>query len=204
MIFSIFMMIFFLIFISIIFGFIFELLVPALRSQNVSFNKPIFSENEIRVRPSLMETYKNAKDTKAVVLCSSRKTCSPFRFEYNGPKNCSLFLSLCDTEHDCKYGCIGFGDCIKACTRNAIVIENRTAVINNLCNGCGKCLEFCPKNIIKLIPSNTEKAVFCSSPFSQKTDCSDNLKETEINYGNNDFKFSKKLYKMFHKVNFEN
>ncbi|MBS7241816.1 MAG: 4Fe-4S binding protein [Treponema sp.] len=199
MIFTIFMMLLFLVLMSIVFAFIFELLVPSLRAQNISFNKPIFSENEIRVRPSLMETFKEAKDTKAVVMCSSRKKCGDFRFEYDGPKSCTLYLSICDTEHDCKYGCIGFGDCVKFCTRKAISIENRTAVINNLCNGCGKCLEFCPKGIIKLVPVTTERTVFCSAPFSEKTKCSDNLKETDINYGTKDFKLSKKLYKLISK-----
>lgn len=196
MILAILILLLFLIIISVLFIFIFEILVPSLRAQNISFNKPIFSENEIRVRPSLMETYKEAKDSKAVVLCSSKKTTAVNRFDYSGPRSCSLYLSLCDTEHDCKFGCIGFGDCIEACSRHAISIENKTAVINTLCNGCGKCVDFCPRGIIKLIPISTRNAVLCSAPFSEKTECSDKLKDVDISYGNKAFKLTKKFYTM--------
>lgn len=183
MVFAIVLMILFLIVVSVVFTFIFEILVSSIRAQNISFNKPIFSENEIRVRPSLMENYKDAGDSKAVVLCSSKKVCAPERFSYSGPKKCSLFVSMSDTEHDCKFACIGFGDCISACSRNAIFIENKTAVINELCNGCGKCIDSCPKGIIKLVPAGQEKMVLCSAPYTEKTKCSDNLKELDIYYG---------------------
>lgn len=197
MIFTILIMILILIVISVVFAFIFEMLVTSLRSQNISFNKPIFSENEIRVRPSLMETYQDAGDTKAVVMCSAKRVKSEDRFVYDGPKSCALFLSLCDTEHDCKFGCIGFGDCLSSCSRHAISIENKTAVINYMCNGCGKCIDKCPKSIIKLVPANTERAVFCSADFQEQTKCSDNLRETDISYGSNVFKYFKKFYRLF-------
>lgn len=199
MIFTIFMMILFLIAMSLVFTFIFEFLVPSLRAQNIPFNKPIFSESEIRVRPSLMETFTKPREAKAAVMCSAGKTCAPLRFEYDGPKSCALYYSLFDTEHDCKFACIGFGDCTKVCTRKAIHIENNTAVVSTLCNGCGKCVEACPKGIIKLVPMATKKGVFCSAKFTEKTQCSDNLKETGINYGTKDFKLLRKLYKLLFK-----
>ena len=80
MIFTILIMILFLIVISVVFVFIFDMLVASLRAQNISFNKPIFSENEIRVKPSLMETYDKIEDKKAVVMCSAKKDISGKRF----------------------------------------------------------------------------------------------------------------------------
>lgn len=72
MIFAIFFMILFLIVISVIFIFLFDMLVSSLHNQNIDFDKPIFSESEIRVNPSLMEEIENARDIKDVAMCSAK------------------------------------------------------------------------------------------------------------------------------------
>lgn len=72
MIFAIFFMILFLIVISVIFIFLFDMLVSSLHNQNIDFDKPIFSESEIRVKPSLMEKFENAGDIKDVAKCSAK------------------------------------------------------------------------------------------------------------------------------------
>ena len=197
MIFTILIMILFLIVISVVFVFIFDMLVASLRAQNISFNKPIFSENEIRVKPSLMETYDKIEDKKAVVMCSAKKDISGKRFYYDGPKNCALFASMTETEHDCKYGCIGFGDCAAECSRNAIHVVNGTAVVNSLCNGCGKCIGVCPKKIIKLIPVSTKTAVLCSAEFTEKNGCSEYLKESEIEQDTAGVMLSDRIFSFF-------
>ena len=197
MIFTILIMILFLIVVSVVFVFIFDMLVSSLRAQNISFNKPIFSENEIRVKPSLMETYDKIDDKKAIVMCSPKKEISEKRFNYDGPKNCALFTSMTETEHDCKYGCIGFGDCVSACSRNAIQVINGTAVVNSLCNGCGKCIAVCPKKIIKLVPLSTKNAVLCSAEFTEKSGCSEYLKESEIESDSAGGALSDKILSLF-------
>lgn len=65
-------MILFLIVISVIFIFLFDMLVSSLHNQNIDFDKPIFSESEIRVNPSLMEEIENARDIKDVAMCSAK------------------------------------------------------------------------------------------------------------------------------------
>lgn len=65
-------MILFLIVISVIFIFLFDMLVSSLHNQNIDFDKPIFSESEIRVKPSLMEKFENAVDIKDVAKCSAK------------------------------------------------------------------------------------------------------------------------------------
>lgn len=76
MIFAIFFMILFLIVISVIFIFLFDMLVSSLHNQNIDFDKPIFSESEIRVKPSLMEEIENAGDIKDVAMCSAKSETS--------------------------------------------------------------------------------------------------------------------------------
>lgn len=48
------------------------MLVSSLHNQNIDFDKPIFSESEIRVKPSLMEEIENAGDIKDVAMCSAK------------------------------------------------------------------------------------------------------------------------------------
>jgi len=64
----------------------------------------------------------------------------------------------------CKYGCLGFGTCVKACDKGAIRIINKKAVVDeDLCIACGKCLKACPHDLIELIPAKSKYRVQCSS-----------------------------------------
>ena len=68
-------------------------------------------------------------------------------------KDCRIAHNLYIGETDCAYGCIGFGDCINACTFDAIYMDQVTGlpvIIDEKCVGCGLCLKICPRNIIEL------------------------------------------------------
>jgi ferredoxin len=66
--------------------------------------------------------------------------------------------------YSCKYGCMGFGSCVKVCDQNAIRIINKKAVVDeDLCIACGKCLKACPHDLIELIPAKSKYRVQCSS-----------------------------------------
>ncbi len=188
----------FILIISAILIFLLIILQPSLINQDIPFEKPFFSESEIRIKPSPVESYSYSNGKKAVVRCSYKREMKQRRFIYDGPKSCAMFKSLCDTEYDCKYGCIGFGDCANICSRNAITIINNTAVINELCNGCGKCLESCPNELIKLVSSSTENCVLCNAPVRERNSCTQLGKENSL-YEDNKiiFHFWKKLYTMF-------
>lgn len=57
----------------------------------------------------------------------------------------------------CVYGCLGLGDCERACPFDAIHIINGLAVVDyEKCTGCGKCVIACPRNIIELLRFNTD------------------------------------------------
>ena len=50
----------------------------------------------------------------------------------------------------CEVGCLGDKACVKACTQDAIVVEEFLAVIDSSkCDDCGKCVEVCKRMIIK-------------------------------------------------------
>ncbi|MFI3251207.1 MAG: RnfABCDGE type electron transport complex subunit B [Eubacteriales bacterium] len=57
------------------------------------------------------------------------------------------------TGKQCKAGCIGCTKCVKACPKDAIVMKNSVAVIDQeKCVGCQLCIKECPKQII-LVPA---------------------------------------------------
>ncbi len=69
----------------------------------------------------------------------------------------------------CKYGCIGLGDCVKACEFNAIKVVNGVAKVNSvICGACGQCAAACPNKIISIRPKSKTIDVLCSSADNGK------------------------------------
>ena len=114
----------FIIVVSFVCVFIFYILSPSLKKQEIPFEHSLISETEL-LEKSNFEEFPSATENKAVVLCSPEKNCGKKRLDYNGSKNCALFFSVFDTEYNCKYICAGFGDCIKSCPRGALLIPVR-------------------------------------------------------------------------------
>jgi ferredoxin len=177
--------------------FVFYILSPALKRQQIPFERPLVSESEVRIKPSEVEKYQKADRKRAIVFCSGEKNLVEKRFDYAGPKSCALFNSIFDGEADCKFGCLGFGDCVKECSRHAISVEGKIAVVNELCNGCGKCVSACPKKIIKIVSSSAEREILCSSARSENTTCPAFLTESKIEIvPERYFQFWKMCYRM--------
>ncbi len=48
------------------------------------------------------------------------------------------------------YGCLGYGDCTRACAFDAIHIEDGIAKVDReKCTGCGACAAVCPNHVIE-------------------------------------------------------
>ena len=64
----------------------------------------------------------------------------------------------------CKFGCLGFGNCTKACQFDAIHLENGVAKVDpDKCTGCMSCAAACPRHIIVPVHYGTHITVACSS-----------------------------------------
>ena len=64
----------------------------------------------------------------------------------------------------CKYGCIGFGTCVKACKYDAMSIVNGVAVVNeDRCVGCMACANVCPRNLIVAVEPHRNVVIACNS-----------------------------------------
>ncbi len=72
------------------------------------------------------------------------------KYRYMGVNSCSALDAFYGGKRVCSIGCLGLGDCIKACNFDAIKIGlNGYPVINeSKCVGCGACEKVCPKNIL--------------------------------------------------------
>ncbi len=93
--------------------------------------------------------------------CNKAKT----DYEYFGVKDCSMVGFVPGGgPKSCNYGCLGYGNCVKACPFDAIHIVDGVAVVDKeACKACGKCVATCPKNLISLVPYDAKHIVACSS-----------------------------------------
>lgn len=85
-------------------------------------------------------------------------------FAYTGAASCRSAKLLYGGQLQCKYGCLGFGDCVNVCEKNAISVIDGVAVVNKeLCYGCGKCAAICPNTVISLVPFENRVKVACNN-----------------------------------------
>ena len=85
--------------------------------------------------------------------------------EYEGFKDC---LSASKVGGNgpiaCKYGCLGFGSCTKACKYGAISVKDGVAVVDeDLCVGCMACANACPRNLIVPVEPGRNVVIACAS-----------------------------------------
>lgn len=176
--------------------------VPALKKQTNIKSEMLVSETEHKFRKLYESEEKYKVSERAVVLCNCNKTFkrTPELSAKKG-QSCSIINSTYSSLNDCRFSCLGLGDCVKVCPQEAIFIKNGTATINELCNGCGKCISYCPKNLIKLVPVGTENLVLCSNNTQNLTTC-DSLGKTEIlSYPKKKgFKIWQSCYRLLNKI----
>lgn len=106
----------------------------------------------------------------AYVKCDGNSDKRAIDYNYIGIDSC-LYASMMpgSSPYSCKYGCLGFGSCAKACPQRAIRIINKKAVVDEeLCVACGKCLKICPHQLIELVPADAKNRVQCSSHVKGK------------------------------------
>ncbi len=100
----------------------------------------------------------------AFIKCNHGLDKAAREFSYNGAASCTSANLMYKGPLSCKFGCLGFGDCVAVCNFGAIKIENGQVTVNkSLCGGCGKCAAICPKGIIEILPEKAKFAVACSN-----------------------------------------
>ena len=107
----------------------------------------------------------DAYKTLPVVHCGAHAEDRLGKSRYVGEKECRAANLVADVQ-GCVYGCLGLGDCTRACDFDAIHVEKGLATVDyDKCIGCGACARVCPRNIITVTTFTSENmlAVICSN-----------------------------------------
>ncbi|MBN1273678.1 MAG: RnfABCDGE type electron transport complex subunit B [Candidatus Aminicenantes bacterium] len=100
----------------------------------------------------------------ARVLCRGSLEAAKDRGFYTGISTCAA-AHLIGGNKQCSFGCLGFGDCARACPFDAIEMgkDGLPVISEEKCTACGICVEECPRDIIELYPVSQDILVFCRS-----------------------------------------
>ena len=84
---------------------------------------------------------------------------------YEGAKSCLAATKVAGRGPTiCKFGCLGFGDCVKACQYDAIYILDGVARVDfDKCVGCMSCAAACPRGVITSVEYGEHIVISCSS-----------------------------------------
>lgn len=86
---------------------------------------------------------------------------------YRGMDSCRGAVLVDGGERACSWGCLGLADCERACTFDAISMNDDAlpVVEPELCTACGDCVDVCPQDLFVLVPESQRLFVQCNSPL---------------------------------------
>jgi electron transport complex protein RnfB len=96
--------------------------------------------------------------------CRGTKAAAKDRGAYLGLTTCYA-ANLVGGNKQCSYGCLGYGDCVRACQFEALYMDEDGLpyVIEEACTACGKCVDACPRDLFELHPQDQNILVYCRS-----------------------------------------
>ena len=107
---------------------------------------------------------------RPIVHCRAHIADKTYLAKYDGLQSCTAANALPDAQA-CHFGCLGFGDCVRACKFDALhIVEGLATVDYEKCTGCTACSKACPRNIITMVPFGYDPmmTVACSNKETGK------------------------------------
>ena len=115
----------------------------------------------------------------AILACRGSHEKAKLKGEYIGVKSCRAAKISSGGIKLCSWACQGFGDCVRTCKFDALIIgKNGLPQIDTAkCTGCKACANECPQHIIWILPKD-KKAVrpLCSNMNVNRTMVARNCK----------------------------
>ncbi len=115
---------------------------------------PVGGANTMNEIAEVMNLSVEASEPKiAVVRCNGGKCNTQAKANFEGFDNCLFAHMTFASEGGCSNGCLGLGNCVKACNFDAIHINPETQlpeVDEERCVACGACVKNCPRSVIEL------------------------------------------------------
>lgn len=106
----------------------------------------------------------DVRKVAAFVRCNGICEFTNSKMDYAGTTTCYGANQIFGGPQDCRFGCMGFGDCEVVCEYDALHIVDGVAKVDpEKCVGCLKCINACPKNLIKMLPAENTSIVACSN-----------------------------------------
>jgi RnfABCDGE-type electron transport complex B subunit len=108
---------------------------------------------------------------KPIVHCRAHTEDKSLYAKYQGIQSCTAANALANVQA-CAFGCLGFGDCTRACKFDALdIIDDLATVDYDKCTGCTACSKACPMHLIEMVPFRYENmmTVACSSKETGKS-----------------------------------
>ena len=104
----------------------------------------------------------------ARLLCAGDANVTVQLAEYKGFPSCRAATAAGGGAKGCRFGCLGFGDCAKACDFDAIKMSAGGLPIVDFdkCTACGDCVRICPKELFEIMPAEQHLVVQCKSALS--------------------------------------
>jgi ferredoxin len=101
----------------------------------------------------------------ARLACAGGNDVARRRGRYLGPPTCAAAQSLGGGGKVCAWGCLGLGDCERACRFDAIHLSRHDLPVVDAarCTACGDCVTACPRDLFRLLPEALPLVVRCSS-----------------------------------------
>ena len=96
---------------------------------------------------------------------SGKVTGARRKAEYEGFKDCLAASKVGGNGVlACKFGCLGYGNCVKACQYDAITVVDGVAKVDSeKCVGCMACATACPRNLIIPVAYDKHVIIACAS-----------------------------------------
>ncbi len=102
---------------------------------------------------------------RKVALVRCQGTHAAQKGRYDGIRDCAAAAKIAGGGPGrCTYGCLGLGNCVRACPEGAMSLQDGVARVDReICVGCMLCQSACPQGLIEAVPYAQQVVTPCAS-----------------------------------------